>query len=37
MDFRQELWQAEHGQGVPAAIEEQDGAPPRDFGYNIFH
>jgi hypothetical protein len=31
MDFRQEIWQAEYRQGVQAAIEKQDGAPPRDF------
>jgi hypothetical protein len=37
MEFRQELWQAEYRQGVQAAIKEQDGATPRDFGYNLVY
>jgi len=37
MDSRQELWRAEYRQCVQAAIEEQDGATPRDFGYNLVY
>jgi hypothetical protein len=37
MDFRQDPWQAEYRQGMQAAIEEQYGATPRDFGYDLVY